>query len=371
MEEVRVESEFWDGRRVLITGHTGFKGGWLSLWLSSLGAEVDGIALAPSTKPSLFEVARVDSSMRHSHIGDVRDLDLVSEVLADSRPSVLFHLAAQPLVRRSYDDPLETFSINVMGTVGVLEACRTMGSLDAAVVITSDKCYSNSERPWGYREDESLGGRDPYSASKACTEHVAYSYRESFLDREGTRLATARAGNVIGGGDWSPDRLVTDAVRGFQSRECVGLRYPDAVRPWQHVLDPLRGYLLLAQALVRGRTSLPSAWNFGPRPGDEWTVREVIEYMAERWPQGGRWEVNGRADLHEATTLRLDSTLARIQLGWRPLVSTPRAIDMTIDWFVDVDRGNDAKACCLEQIHEHTRLERGADPDEMTSRTPQ
>jgi len=322
--------EFWHGRSVFLTGHTGFKGGWLATWLLSLGARVTGYALAPNTTPSYF--ARCGLAGRlSSRLGDVTDGAALEAALAVARPSVVLHLAAQPLVRRSYRQPAETFATNVLGTARLLDAVRRTPSVEAVVIVTSDKCYENRERSEGYREDEPLGGRDPYSASKAAAELVTAAYRRSFFAR-GARIATARAGNVIGGGDWAEDRLVPDVVRALAQGETVRVRNASAVRPWQHVLEPLGGYLLLAERLVESE-AYATAFNFGPRDDDAVPVATLVELMLGLWGEG-RWEAVTEAEApHEAGLLRLDWTRARERLGWRPVLTLKEAAELTVTWY--------------------------------------
>src|SRR6266446_3873476 len=325
-----VRREFWRDRSVFVTGHTGFKGGWLATWLVDLGARVVGYGLSPDTTPSYFVRCGLAERVT-SHVADVTDLAALEAAVAAARPSVVFHLAAQSLVRRSYAAPVGTFATNVLGTVHVLEAVRRTPSVEAVVVVTSDKCYENRERPQGYHEDEPLGGHDPYSASKAAAELVAAAYRRSFFAR-GPRLATARAGNVIGGGDWAEDRLVPDLVRAQAVGTSLALRSPDATRPWQHVLECLHGYLQLGARLVEGKREFASAWNFGPAPEDNRTVAMVLEGLRAHWPDL-RWH-NGKVDtLHEAQLLYLDSSKARNSLGWRPVWSLNETLVATATWY--------------------------------------
>lgn len=321
----------YKNRRVFITGHTGFKGSWLSLWLSSLGADVSGYALDPETTPNHWDMTNL--SLTHETRGDIRDATQLAEAVKKAQPDIVFHLAAQPLVRRSYRDPLETFDTNVMGTANLLEACRQTPSVRAIVVITTDKCYENKEWEWGYRENDRLGGHDPYSASKACTEIVANSYRQSFfLQKDGPLLATARAGNVIGGGDWSEDRLIPDMVRSVQAGKSLTIRAPNATRPWQHVLDPLSGYLLLGKYLLEGRAEFAEGWNFGPDHTGNRTVEDILTTMRREWP-AVTWEKDTSSQPHEATLLQLDSTKARQQLGWAPRWSLDESLRQTANWY--------------------------------------
>ena len=320
------------GRRVLVTGHTGFKGSWLALWLTTLGAKVSGLALAPAPQPSHWQLLGLKLP---EHRGDIRDAALVADTLELSRPEVVFHLAAQALVRPSYSDPLETWSTNVMGTAHVLEACRHSDSVRAIVVVTSDKCYENRETPAAYREGDPLGGHDPYSASKAGAELVASSYRRSFFNQPGgAQVASARAGNVIGGGDWSRDRLIPDLVRAVGAGGALEVRSPQAIRPWQHVLESLSGYLVLGQRLLEGQAQAASAWNFGPAPEDASTVESVLRKLKAHWPQLA-WTPSSRVHPHEANLLQLDSSSASELLGWRPVWSLERALGATADWYRD------------------------------------
>jgi len=345
---------FWQGKTVLLTGHTGFKGAWLSLWLRQLGAKVVGYALQPPTEPNLFGLAKLDASITSVH-GDVRNLTHLQDVLNEHRPTVLFHLAAQPLVRLSYASPLETYDTNVMGTACVLEAVRRVGGVRAAVIVTSDKCYQPVARRRGYREDDPLGGPDPYSSSKSCTELVTAAYRRSFFsDTQGApAVATARSGNAIGGGDWADDRLLPDCVRAFSAGRTVDIRNADAVRPWQHVLDPLAGYLRLAETLWQKGHAFAEAWNFAPSLRDAWPVRRVVERVIRLWG-GGTWRSGGDG-LHEAHVLRLDAAKARKRLAWRPRLRLDGALQWTVSWYKAVAEGADAAELCLRQIDQYTR----------------
>lgn len=324
-------NDIYRGKRVLVTGHSGFKGSWLTMWLGRLGAELCGVSLPPETEPNHF---RLLNPPGHSEWCDIRDAEKLGSVLREFRPEIIFHLAAQPLVRLSYRKPVDTLAVNVGGTVNLLEAARNVPELRAVVVVTSDKCYRNSEKAEGYRENDPLGGYDPYSASKGCQELVAASYRDSFLRAAGVGLATARAGNVIGGGDWAADRLVPDLVRAAAQRRTEELRNPDAVRPWQHVLEPLSGYLELGRRLLEGRAEFAQAWNFGPADG-AMTVAEAAAEMSRVWP-AVKFQAKPRPDApHEAKLLLLDSTKAREQLGWRCVWDTPAAIRRTAEWYRD------------------------------------
>ena len=349
------EPSFWRGKTVLVTGHTGFKGSWLAAWLKLLGARVIGFALAPEPgRPSLFEAAEVEHGMT-SVLGDVRDAAAVEETVQGYAPEVVFHLAAQPLVRRSYRDPVETYATNVMGTVHLLDALRRSDAVRSIVVVTSDKAYENHESEWGCREGDPLGGRDPYSSSKGCTELVAAAYRASYFS--GARpvgLATARAGNVIGGGDWAEDRVVPDLVRALAARRPVVLRSPGSVRPWQHVLEPLRGYLALAERLWSHPAELGGGWNFGPRDDDAASVLELAGRFAAHWGWGEA-EVRPAADgAHEARALRLDCARARERLGWRPVLSLDDAVGETVRWYrAHAEDPASAPALTVRQIHDY------------------
>jgi CDP-glucose 4,6-dehydratase len=345
---------FWRGKKVFLTGHTGFKGSWMSLWLQSLGAEVTGYSLEPPTSPSLFETASVASGMR-SMKGDVCNLAHLKQAMADCKPEIVFHMAAQSLVRVSYQDPILTYQTNVMGTANVLEAVRKTESVSAVLVVTTDKCYENRNWCWGYREIDSLGGHDPYSNSKACAELVVSAYRSSFFaaDSRTTHcvgIASARAGNVIGGGDWAQDRLVPDIVRSFAEGAVLKIRNPQAIRPWQHVLEPLRGYLMLAQKLYEDGTAFGGGWNFGPDSRDVQSVRWILEKIASAWGSPAAWEIDEGEHPHEAEMLQLDCSKAAQQLGWRPVLRLPEALSMTIEWYRHFLTGKNAREKCLEQI---------------------
>lgn len=344
-----VRAGFWAGRRVLLTGHTGFKGGWLALWLQELGAEVCGYALPSPAEPSFWQVARLAERVPGT-LADIRDAQRVAESVATFRPEVILHLAAQPLVRESYRAPADTYATNVMGTLNLLEAVRRCDSVRAMLVVTSDKCYENREWLWPYRESDGLGGHDPYSSSKACVELLCASWRESFLREAGIALATARAGNVIGGGDWSADRLLPDILRAWQTGQSLTLRYPQAVRPWQHVLEPLHGYLSLVQALVEQGEAVASAWNFGPDNEGLVSVGELVERLTRRWPSEARWTVEASGQPHEAGLLALDSSQARARLDWRPRWNLQQAIERTLDWHQAWQAGEDMQIFSRAQI---------------------
>ena len=360
-----VDTAFWKGKRVFMTGHTGFKGSWLTLWLAEMGAEVFGYALAPETDPNLFDGLGVAGDCHHV-VADIRDLDRLRAALADARPHVAIHMAAQPLVRRSYVEPLETFEANVQGTANFLDACRNVPDLSAVLVVTTDKCYENKGWGWSYRENDPLGGCDPYSASKACAEIVTSSYRTSFFNIDnykdhGVAVASARSGNVIGGGDWSEDRLIPDAVRAFLKNDPLHIRYPDAVRPWQHVLEPLTGYLMLARALVEGGPDFACGWNFGPDNEQILTVYEVAEAFAMAWGGGEIAIENQVPEYHEAKLLLLDSGLAQRNLGWRNRLDFQTGIGATADAYRALsasDTTASARAVVIGQIQ---RLGMGRD----------
>lgn len=359
LENMVMKDGFWHGRRVFITGHTGFKGSWLSLWLRKLGAEVTGLALPPPTSPSLFDLAQVAQGM-DSILGDIRDPETVRSAMSRAQSEVVIHMAAQPLVRRSYQDPAETYAVNVLGTVHVLDAIRHCPSVKAAVNVTTDKCYENHEWPWPYRENDTLGGHDPYSASKACSELVTASYRRAFLEQpepghQKVALASARAGNVIGGGDWAPDRLIPDLVRARDSRQPLQIRRPQAVRPWQHVLEPLRGYLMLAERLLDPNTQCAQAFNFGPSTHDARTVAWVIERLSRQWHVPVHYSEDHTGP-HEAGLLQLDASKARHVLGWQPQLTVEAALDLTRDWFERFWNGANPEDLVLSQIESYESL---------------
>lgn len=349
-----LDSGFWRDRRVLLTGHTGFKGAWAAVWLDRLGARVTGLALEPDTEPSLWNAIGSDL-VDQSIIGDIRDPAIVSDAVARAKPSVVLHMAAQPLVRRSYAEPVETFATNVMGTVHLLEALRSSEGLDAVLIVTTDKVYSNAEQGRDFIEDDPLGGHDPYSASKAATEIAAASYRSSFFEPRGIALATARAGNVIGGGDWSDDRLIPDVWRAAKRGESVALRNPDSTRPWQHALEPLAGYFLYLEALA-GRREVPSALNFGPPAGASATVAHVAETMAEALGAATAWRRDEAPAPPEMKLLSLDPSRAIDSLGWRPLLSCKEAIEWSAAWYSQHDRGADPLHLCRAQLDAYEAL---------------
>lgn len=341
---------FWRGKRVFLTGHTGFKGSWLALWLHSMGAAVKGYALAPPTSPALFQVAQIGADIE-SEIADIRDLATLAVSMSAFKPEVLIHMAAQPLVRLSYREPVETYATNVMGTVHVLEAARQCPHLRAIVNVTTDKCYENHEWPWGYREHEALGGNDPYSSSKGCSELVSAAYRLSFFCApHAAALATARSGNVVGGGDWAAERLVPDILRAFERQQAVVLRNPNATRPWQHVLEPLSGYLTLAEHLCAEGHACAESWNFGPRDDDAQPVQWIVERMASAWGHGAQWQPDAGTHPHEAQCLKLDISKAKARLGWQPRWPLALALQKTVEWHQAYLGGADMRAYTLQQI---------------------
>jgi len=350
-----MNAEFWRGKRVLLTGHTGFKGSWLSLWLQSMDAQVVGYALAPPTEPSLFEVAGVGAGMT-SVIGDILDLEHLRSVFAEHKPEIVIHMAAQPLVRYSYAEPVETYSTNVMGTVNLLEAVRGTPGVKAVVNVTTDKCYENREWAWGYRENEAMGGYDPYSSSKGCAELVTAAYRNSFFNsatfnvKHSTAIASARAGNVIGGGDWAEDRLIPDIMRAITQGRSVTIRNPHAIRPWQHVLEPLSGYLKLAQKLYEEGAAYAEGWNFGPNDEDAKPVQWIVEQLTQSWGEGASWLLDGGEHPHEAHYLKLDCSKAKGRLDWHPRWHLDEALKRIVDWQKQYLYGRDMRAVTIEQI---------------------
>lgn len=354
-----MQHHLWQGRRVLLTGHTGFKGSWLALWLRRLGAQVVGYALPPVGDPNLYSLSGLDNDI-DSRIADVRDLDTLSQVVEAERPEVIFHLAAQSLVRPSYETPVDTYAINVMGTVHLLEAMRRHPGVRAAVMVTSDKCYENREWVWPYRENEPMGGHDPYSNSKGCAELVTSAFRASYFsaDQEGDNpaIATARAGNVIGGGDWAVDRLLPDIMRSVLAGDSVHIRSPAAIRPWQHVLEPLAGYLQLAEHLLEHGHGFAEGWNFGPEEGDARPVGWIVERMAEHFGPEMSWSLAPGPHPHEAHTLKLDSSKAKDRLGWRPRLRLETTLEWVVEWYRAHQRGDDLRALCLEHIQRYENL---------------
>lgn len=361
METVGLNSQFWRGKHVFLTGHTGFKGSWLSLWLRKLGAEVTGYALAPPTNPNLFAIGRVDDGMR-SIIADVRDAQLLAASIQEAKPDIVIHMAAQALVRHSYVDPLGTYSTNVMGTANLLDAVRHAPSVRAVLNVTSDKCYENKEWIWGYRENEPMGGFDPYSSSKGCAEIVTAAYRNSFFapdtyGNHGVAIATARAGNVIGGGDWATDRLIPDILRAISANQPVMIRSPSAIRPWQHVLEPLAGYLMLAEKLFCDGARFGEGWNFGPAESDARPVSWIADRLTSQWGEGASWVSGEQSGVHEAQQLRLDCAKAHLRLGWSAHWPLETALDRIIDWHRAYVSGADMTAKTIAQIQEFTANE--------------
>lgn len=354
----QVNPSFWQNKKVFLTGHTGFKGSWLSLWLSSLGAKVYGYALAPNTSLSLYDTLNINGLVEGSKIADIRDLETLQNSMANFQPDVVIHMAAQPLVRHSYANPVETYAINVMGTVHVLECTRAVNSVRATLVVTTDKCYENQEWVWGYRENEPMGGYDPYSNSKGCAELVTSAYRQSFFTNSAlaNQIASARAGNVIGGGDWSEDRLIPDAIRAFEQKQTLKIRNPLAIRPWQHVLEPLAGYLVLLQALYEHGSTYASGWNFGPNDQDNCQVQEVIDLLISKWVNSARWEKEGLDQPHEANLLKLDCSKARNYLGWSPKWNLEIAVQKIVDWQKSFLDKENMQKISLAQINQYMSI---------------
>jgi CDP-glucose 4,6-dehydratase len=352
---VTASRDFWRGKRVLLTGHTGFKGGWLLLWLKSMGAQVTGFALAPQGKPNLFDLA-CKNAADDSIIADIRDRAAVDAAFARARPEIVLHLAAQALVLPSYADPVGTYATNVMGTVHLLDAVRRTDSVRAVVNVTSDKCYENREWVWAYRENEPMGGYDPYSNSKGCSELVTAAFRQSYFSKTGAKIATGRAGNVIGGGDWAENRIVPDCIRAFQKGEPVVIRNPAAVRPWQHVLEPLSGYLLLAQRLAEGGP-YAEAWNFGPGENEVKPVSYIADAATRLWGNDARWEQDKTTHPHEAHLLKIDASKARQLLKWSPRLDIDRCLEWTVQWYKRQAEGDHAIDLCLEQIEHYEAMQ--------------
>jgi len=349
----KVNPQFWKGKRVFVTGHTGFKGSWLSLWLQLMGAEVKGFSLTPPTQPALFEVAKVGDNMQ-TEIGDIRNLQQLSQSIRAFNPDVLLHLAAQPLVRLSYKEPVETYSTNVMGTVNVLEAARYTPNLKSVVIITTDKCYENHEWEWGYRENEPMGGHDPYSNSKGCAELVVSAYQRSFFHTPDTAaVASARAGNVIGGGDWAEDRLIPDILRAFEKQQSVIIRNPLSTRPWQHVLEPLSGYLVLAQRLWQDGKAFAEGWNFGPKDDDCQPVQWILDKMVHFWGDGAHYEIDKSEQPHEANFLKLDCSKAAMHLKWHPKWRLEQTLEQIVHWHRAWLERADMQVKCLQEIEKY------------------
>ncbi len=351
---------FWQGKKVFVTGHTGFKGSWLCLWLHALGAKITGYSLEPPQGPNMFTMCGINDLVS-SVFNDIRDLVLLRDVLERVAPDVVIHMAAQPLVRVSYAEPVDTYSVNVMGTVNILEAVRHCNSVKSFINVTTDKCYENKEWCWGYRETEPFGGYDPYSNSKACSELVTAAYRSSFFNardygRHGVGIASARAGNVIGGGDWAADRLIPDCVRALLNKEDIIVRNPASIRPWQHVLEPLSGYLALAQRLYEDGPAYAEGWNFGPSDEDAKPVEWIVKTMCDRWGEGAAYVVDKGSHPHEANYLKLDCSKARMKLGWRPHWDLDGAINKIIEWTLSFKEGKDMKDISLRQIEEYCSM---------------
>lgn len=354
-----IDNRFWQNKKVFITGHTGFKGSWLSLWLDSLGADVTGYALEPPTEPSLFNICRLDEII-HSVRGDVRDLEQLTSAMVKVEPEIVIHMAAQSLVRESYRTPVETYAVNVMGTVNLLESVRKCKGVKAVVNVTTDKCYENKEWVWGYRENEPMGGYDPYSNSKGCSELVTSAYRSSFFNQRdyavhGVAVASARAGNVIGGGDWAADRLIPDSVRALLKGEKIRIRNPYAIRPWQHVLEPLSGYLILAQSLYEKGPGFAEGWNFGPSDEDARPVEWIIKRMCEKWGNNSSYEIDKGDHPHEAHYLKLDCSKAKAGLEWHPRWSLEKAIDSIIEWTNAYKDKRDLRQVTMSQIEAYSK----------------
>lgn len=352
------DASFWLGKKVFLTGHTGFKGSWLTLWLRALGAEVTGYALAPETTPNLYTLAQAGDGIE-SIIADIRDRERLLNAIRAAQPEIVIHMAAQPLVRESYVTPVETYETNVLGTVYLLDAIRLVPGVKSVVIVTTDKCYENREWEWGYRENEAMGGYDPYSSSKGCAELVTAAYRNAFFNpaayqQHGVAVASARAGNVIGGGDWAADRLIPDIMRAIANGETVHIRSPHAIRPWQHVLEPLSGYLVLAEKLYTEGTRYADAWNFGPNDSDAQPVQAIVERLTSQWGEGARWKLDDGNHPHEATYLKLDCSKARARLGWRARWNLDHALDNIVAWYKAAARHEDMKAVTLAQIDEYT-----------------
>jgi CDP-glucose 4,6-dehydratase len=357
-----IDQDFWRGKRVFLTGHTGFKGSWLSLWLQSMGAQVVGVSLEPPTKTNLYEQAHVADGMV-SLREDIRNLDRMKALFLEYQPEIVFHLAAQPLVRYSYREPVETYQTNVMGTLNILEAIRSVNSVRAAVMITTDKCYKNKEWEWGYREIDPMGGHDPYSSSKGCAELLIASYRDSYFPskechQHKTAIASVRAGNVIGGGDWAEDRLIPDIIRAIQSNNSVHIRNPNSIRPWQHVLEPLDGYIELAEKLFILGNQYAEGWNFGPKEEDAKPVQWIVEKLTGLWGDNAKWDVDKGEHPHEAKYLKLDCSKAYNRLDWRPKWNLQTALEKIIEWHKDEKSGADMKLCTLNQIKSYIEVKK-------------
>ncbi len=346
--------KFWEGKRVFITGHTGFKGSWLSLWLQDMGAIVHGYALSPPSEPNLFTIAKVENCLSSHMIEDIRNSELLLQTLRETQPEIVFHLAAQPLVGLSYIDPITTYDVNVMGTINLLEAVRNIEGIKGVVIVTSDKCYENKEWQWGYRENDSLGGHDPYSSSKACTELITSSWRKSFMKEAGISIASGRAGNVIGGGDFAQDRLLPDFFRALQGGNELVVRSPSSIRPWQHVLEPLAGYLTLAQYLHSGDQNFAEAWNFGPEDSANCSVGWILNYLVSKLPHAS-WKCSKTQQIHEAQMLKLDSSKSKTLLGWRQQWNLEAALDNTIEWYEAWANKKNLHRLTIDHIHRYEK----------------
>jgi CDP-glucose 4,6-dehydratase len=349
-----MDKSFWQNKKVFITGHTGFKGSWLSLWLSAKGAEIYGYALPPSSADGLFASANIDNLMENSIWGDITELECLKNAMVAANPDIVIHMAAQALVRDSYLDPIKTYTTNVMGTANVLESAKSCKNVRAILVITTDKCYENKEWYWGYREQDPLGGYDPYSSSKACAEIVTAAYRQSFLKDSNIAVSTVRAGNVIGGGDWAKDRLIPDCLRAVEAGKKISIRSPEAIRPWQHVLEPLHGYLMLIEKLYLEGQVWAESWNFGPNDSGVFAVGDLVEKLCGKL--NATYELKKTDNLHEAKYLKLDCSKANMRLGWKSILSIDMAIDYIVEWFEAYRRGDDLRAISLEQINKYTTL---------------
>ena len=347
-----MNASFWKDKSVFLTGHTGFKGSWLTLWLNKMGAKVTGFSLAPPTEPSLFVEAKVQDALAKHIIGDIRDALELRQAMQQAEPDIVIHMAAQSLVRDSYQDPITTYATNVMGTVHLLEAIRKTVNVKAVLNITTDKCYENNEWLWGYRENDPMGGYDPYSSSKGCAELVSSAYRRSFLADAGVAMATARTGNVIGGGDWAQDRLIPDFFCAMDAGKTLSIRSPESIRPWQHVLEPLSGYLRLTESLYTHGESFAEGWNFGPSDEDAHSVRWIVERLAER-RQDVKWQCDDSKQQHEAHYLKLDSSKARMRLNWQAKWRLQLALEKTLEWHQAWKTGNDMRTVSLEQISQY------------------
>ena len=345
-----LNSNFWKDKKVFITGHTGFKGSWMCLWLELMGADIAGYSLQPLSSPNLFSEADIGKKLKNT-FADIRDIASLTKALYSFKPEIVIHMAAQPLVRKSFEDPVETFSTNVMGTVNLLEVIRKLESVKAVVNVTTDKCYENKEWVWAYREDEPMGGYDPYSSSKGCSELVTRAFNKSYFNESETSLASARAGNVIGGGDWSNDRLIPDILLAFQKNKPVVVRNPKSTRPWQHVLEPIHGYLLLAEKLYNQGQNFSEAWNFGPTEEDSKSVKWVLDEMIKRWGQGASWTDDLNINPHEANNLKLDISKAKAKLGWEPKWNLDKALDHITSWHKDWLNQIPARELCIQQIY--------------------